>query len=647
MNSYIVYVASSGSDSNPGTMAEPVQSLDEALSRTRKDAHSDDEKRIMVREGCYYDVSLTLTSEDGNLTIEAYPGEQPILYGGHPVTSWEKDGQLYSAPLKDVSDRSRDFRAIEVDGQFRPRARYPESGALAHLNEFNVDWVSTYAGGWRRPPTEEEMMILKVKQDDFAAASDVDNAELTIYHEWDESLVGLQEADAETGTIRFSNQPGHPPGAFAERNGNARTYVVWNTRAGVTAPGKWYLDRTRSRLVYWPKATEDMENLHIVAPSREQVIRLEPGTSKLKFKGLTLSCSAAPLAGGGFASQEASAAVAGDDVHDVVFENMTIRNTSGWACKLNGSDVQWIGCDVHHTGAGGIQFKGEGMQLLHSKIHEVGMCYQSAVAVHCQGKDNVIRHNEIHDIPYCGIVSTSPDTLVENNLLHNTMTFMKDGAAIYIAMDSHNTIVRGNAVFSRANEQVRRYAYYLDEKCVDCVVDNNLAVNLGVPMLSHMTTGCRFINNIFLDQGPQIVSVLNSSGTIFERNVLVAQTIELISPQGNPLGLVSEEFDSHPYMKLFSKSDGIVSLANNMFCTGSGAPPLFKEYLHYKTIGEYALEEKDGNCFADPLIKDAAAGDFSYQEGSPARGLGIHPLSFADVGCTSAFPELFERYYRS
>lgn len=640
MTDYTVYTAPYGDDANPGTLEAPVRTLAEALSRTR--GRSAGARRIVVREGCHYDVSLALTAEDADLTIEAYPNEHPVLYGGLPASGWEREGFCWTAAIAGAGDRTRDFRLIEVGGEARTRARLPAAGAFRHRNEFNVDWMSTYGGGWRRKPTEAELTVLHVESEDMGPELDANNAEITVFHEWDESLVAIKDIDAASGTITFANIPGSPPGAFIDRNENARTYVVWNVREGMTSPGKWYLDRTNGKLVYWPLPSENPDTIDLVVPSREHIIQFATGAKRIRFQGLTFSCSAAALVAGGFGAIEASAAITGEAIEEVTFENVTVRSVGGWAFKLSGKRIRWIGCEIRDTGAGGIHFDGEGVVLEKTRIARVGLVYGSAVAVHSVGRSHRIHRNEIHETPYCGIVSVSPDTTIDNNLIYDTMTFLKDGAAIYIAHDSRNVVVSGNAVFSRTDAPERRYAYYLDERCVECTVENNLAVNLGVPMLSHMTDHCRFANNIFLDRGPQTVSVLNSFGLRFERNVLVAHSIDVRSPIGNPQGLPSE-YDSHAYMSAFSAADGIVSFANNVICAANGHNA-FREILHYKQIGERPIAETNGNVFDDPLFHDPASGDFSFAEDSPAPRRGIRPLSFADVGFSGAFREKFRQY---
>ena len=55
--------------------------------------------------------------------------------------------------------------------------------------------MSTTGGGWKRKATQEELTTLKYRPDDIRPWLDVKNAEITVYHMWDESVVGLREND--------------------------------------------------------------------------------------------------------------------------------------------------------------------------------------------------------------------------------------------------------------------------------------------------------------------------------------------------------------------------------------------------------------------------------------------------------------------
>ena len=634
------HVASDGSDTNSGTEQTPLATVEEAVRRTRKVKAG--KKRIVVREGTYYDVNIVLKPEDSGLTIEAAEGEHPVLYGGLPVTAWERQGDFYCAPLEGVKDRTRDFRVIEADGQLRQRARLPEKGAFTHLNEFSVRWRSSTAGGWARKPTEEELMTLRYQGDDLGPWLNVDNAELTIYHEWDESLVGLKSLDAQGKVAHFANSPGHPPGAFAGRNENAKTYVVWNVKEGMKQPGQWYLDRANERLVYWPLSSEDMSSIHVVAPSQEHVVQMEQGVRDICVKGLTFSCTATRLETGGYAASKISGAIAGSDVQNVVFENIAVRHTGGWAFRVSGRDVSFRGCRIHHVGAGAIGFSGERCEISRNVMYDIGLVHPSAVAIMGGGSSNRVEHNEIYNAPYCGINNVGNNSAVRGNLIHNIKTFMRDGGAIY-CFGARNVIVSGNVVFSDPRKGINVRAYYLDETSENSRVENNLAVNTYAPMLSHMTKNCLYINNIFIDSGEQIISCSNTSCLTFDRNILVAERIVFSAPRGNPEELIPS-YELSDAMKPYTYADGITSMKNNIFFSKSNEIT-FRELLHYATISKFDLEPQEGTLFVEPLMKNPGTGDFSFRSESPAPSLGIKPLAFDDVGCTGSFFQLLAEYY--
>ncbi|HLB73884.1 MAG TPA: hypothetical protein VJJ98_07685, partial [Sedimentisphaerales bacterium] len=148
---------------------------------------------IVMQPGRYFlDKPLELSDQDTGLTVESAPGAGACLIGGRMITGWKKDGErFYSASLPGVKEGKWDFRTLVVNGRYCRRARLPEKGTFAHLSSFDVPWMTTTGGGWKRKPTDEELTTLKYKPDDLGGWLDVKNAEITIYHMWDESLIGL------------------------------------------------------------------------------------------------------------------------------------------------------------------------------------------------------------------------------------------------------------------------------------------------------------------------------------------------------------------------------------------------------------------------------------------------------------------------
>jgi hypothetical protein len=73
------------------------------------------------------------------LTIENVPGEVPIFYGGELVTGWEAEGKFQVARIPETSGaKGLAPRLLLVNGESRPRARFPAINTLPHETRFDV-----------------------------------------------------------------------------------------------------------------------------------------------------------------------------------------------------------------------------------------------------------------------------------------------------------------------------------------------------------------------------------------------------------------------------------------------------------------------------------------------------------------------------
>ncbi len=624
----VIYVSPDGDDANIGTEEHPVQSLITARALAENDK-SGLPKKVVLRGGEYYNVAVTLDSTDAGLTIEAAPGETPVLYGGKIVTGWEKDGEFIAAKLDGVKEGQWDFRSLVVNGELRQRSRLPEDGAFVHESTFDVRWMSTTGGGWERKPTGEELTTMKYREGDLGPWLDVNNAELTVYHAWDESVVGLESIDLDRHIVRFSNPSGHPPGGFSGWLDKAKTYVVWNVREGMTRPGQWYLDRTAGKVVYWPLAGEDMAALKAVAPTTERIFTLGNGADNITIDGLTLSCTTTPLIAGGFGASRFAGAISTDECDGCTFTNLTVKAVGGWAFKDRGDNTTIEHCTLEDIGAGGIRMTGTDNVIRDCHIHHIGEIYPSAIAVMGGGENLLISHNEIHHTPYSAISSSASHSLIESNVFHDTMQVLSDGAAIYITF-CEGTVMRGNIVRgSRGSGPA--HAYYMDEQSDGCIVEGNLAVNTAWPSHNHMARGSIIRNNVFIDDGGQLLTFPRSSGMIFEKNILAARKITIrahTKEQVTPENLALATEVARPYLQ----KEGISSWADNIMYSTADSVMFHEQWGYGAPDNTHPLEPRDGTVFADPMFTDPADGDFSFKPGSPAPEMGILPIDVSGAG---------------
>ena len=257
-----------------------------------------------------------------------------------------------------------------VNGRFAPRARFPAQGKLEHRSEFNVRWLGTWGGGWERKPTDDELTTLRVDASILGKHFEPANAELTLFHEWDESVVGVRSCDTDAGVIRFSNAAGHAPGAWGNRS-----FVVWNTRDGITEPGQWMFDRLRNRILYWPLPGEDAARLSVVIPTTEAILRLEGGVTRpirdITIRGLAFSVTDTPLKTGGFGAYAFEGAITGEHLQDCLFSDLGIRQVGGNGIKLtHARGCRLEACDIGNMGATGVLCQeGADLEIANNRIH--------------------------------------------------------------------------------------------------------------------------------------------------------------------------------------------------------------------------------------------------------------------------------------
>lgn len=603
----VIYVAPDGLDSNSGTRGEPLASLTHARDVVRK---AQNDRRIVLRGGTYDNVTLELDARDSGLVIEAEPGETPVLTGGVPLSGWKKEGDTFFSASLPPGNETAEVRLLEVDGKWAPRARYPATGTLMHETTFDVRWMSSTAGGWQRKPTQEELTTLRYKTGDLPEGLKLRNAEITVYHMWDESCVGLAAHDPAERRLTFSSPAGHPPGAF-----DVKKYVLWNLREGLTTPGQWYHDRERGRIIYWPLPGQDLSDLRVVAATRTCILRVR-GTQQdrvknLTLRGLTASATTVPLLAAGFASADYDGAVSLENTESCTLDHLRIVRVAGHGINTRGvcQSLHVIDCEVAECGAGGIYAGGNETVIENNLVHDIGLAYPSAIGIYRGGKNNIVRHNEVHNTSYSAINYGGENNRIESNLIYHCMKVLHDGAAIYL-FEAKNCVIRGNV--ARDITDLGGYgasAIYLDEQSTGCVVESNLTLRVPWVFQNHMARKNVLRNNVAIVVGDAKIAFSRCHDFTFEGNVIDATGRIVIS---NP--------------------DAVTVWKNNVFHSGNGK--IEQNILEPDTykIKSVIPGAPKGSSTEDPLFVDAKNGDYHYRPGSPASALGLQALDVAEAG---------------
>ncbi len=618
----VLFVSTQGNDGWSGRLANPsadrsdgpLRSLAKAVERARQTAAKP--PRIVLQPGEYFlEQSVDLGPEDSGLTIEAADRAKVVVYGGRQIRPWRRDGEtLWAADLPEVKEGRWDFRLLVVDDRLCDRARLPREGTFTHLSEFPVPWMSTTGGGWKRKPTHEELTTMKYRPEDLEPSLEVRNAEVTVYHMWDESMVGVLRNDLQNHVLTFSTPCGHPPGAFG-----VKKYVVWNVREGISRPGQWYLDRAAGKVVYWPLPGQDLRSAKVMAPMVESILRIRGQPDRrvrdVTIRGIVFSVTNTPLVSGGFGAGKFPGAIELSHAENCRLERLEVKNVAGQGIKA--WNVQSCGiedCHLHDTGACGLKVDG-GCLVRNNHVHHVGRVYPSGIAVWANGRNGQtcrIEHNTIHDTPYTAIACGGEDHRIEHNRIYRAMQVLHDGGGIYVSM-CKRVVLRGNYLHDIVDTGgYGASAYYLDEQAEDCLVEGNLSVRVARPSHNHMARKNTLRANVFVCEGDATLSFARSSEYTMEKNVVIAQgAIRLTRPEAIA--------QAHGNL-LFSRSGKVEGV----------------QLDDYRQTRSLPLPAGAGWLLADPKLTEFESGRIEFAPDSPAHGLGIPALDVRGAGCAEA-----------
>lgn len=496
-----LFVSPDGQDSWAGTKRHPFRTLERARDAVRALTPSMTTDIVVnLRGGTYaLEQPLQLQSAAGDggegghrVVYQAYgfgtgAQEQPVISGGQRITGWQLvGGDVWSADVADLETRQ-----LYVDGV---RASRPTQGPLpGRVRTTATGYVtdSTEPQSWERP---EDVEMVYRNAYGYAEArcgvADVtgDAIQTTVVmdqpcFDWASTIYTFNETEPSRPL------PFIPPTSIE----NSPSFME---------PGEWYLDRSESgqhKLLYRARSGESPARMEFVAPVLETLVSGE-GTaadplSDVAFRGLTFSHSTwlAPSEPTGFAQVYGNyyydggspdqdptngdllvvpSAVTFTQARNVLFaRNQFAKLGAGGLAAPEGiSGSVFKGNEFTDTSAGGIELSGvegndDGNRVANNWFHDVGVEYRGTIAAtFWELADSVVAHNQIDDVPFNGIVFSSPGggMRVRDNLVFDTNNVVYDGGGIYASGPlgssfADGAVVRGNVVYDVRNPQATRF----------------------------------------------------------------------------------------------------------------------------------------------------------------------------------------------
>lgn len=637
------YVSKEGNDAWSGKLAAPnpertdgpfatIARARDEIRRMRAKGPISSPVTVMVRGGTYYlDNTIVFEpadsgSKDCPVTYMAYPGEKPVISGGREITGqWRHyKGKILVCNIDDVKAGKWYFRTLSANGKRQARARKGE-----YIIEAAVSGTS-----------------FKYKEGEFKRWHNLDDAEVLVFHSWNESRFRISELDEGQRIVKFIDPKARHtigwPGA-----GGSNRYYIENVLEGVENPGTWYLDRHTGELYYWP--VDDIKSAVFVAPVLKQLIRFEGGAKGknvqyINISGFTFSDADWELPEEGYpdcgdvGDIVEPSAITLENVRYCSLEDNVIKNVGNYALEMTGYGNRIIGNEIYDIGGGGIisrNYDDELNVISYNHIHHCGEVYPSAVGINIDDGGGLISHNLIHNIAHSGVYTRhwaaenqpiqrenqEQGLIIEYNEIYDVMERINDGGGLFVR-DS-NIIIRNNLIHDVFSYSSRcpGWGIYLGCETRDTRVENNIVYRAReVVHVWYYDRNIVMENNIFMDGEISQINYQNPRELSHE-NIKLLKNIICYSGDKSKLFLISGE-----------RSLPVDSDYNVFFHTGG------KALLNAGAPGLDSFEEwqKNGldthSVVADPMFVDPANDDYSLKPESPAYKLGFKPIDMSKVG---------------
>ena len=346
----VIYVSPDGDDSQDGSQALPVRSLEAALALERN-AIAGSDVAICLMEGNHLirepiQITPDHTSPDRQLTIYGQPGA--VLCGGVPVTGWSQESdKIYSAhvDLEEVSSLFEDGHRLQTARQVLTRSEGDQAGWIYQTRKDQNGGDDTRTTDWTPRDDNPQHYMLEDAYIEFAygsdfsdeqmasLAADVDNLWVTMAWNWVLDTYTLRQVEMAGGKalLRFSQDTIYAcsnrnqsnrfyNGYFPEYNMQQEVFTLYNAYALLDEPGEFCFRRDEAgggTIYLFSEENPQEKNIYagvsdgfFTISGSGEVPYLEDGSERrlvtnVSIEGLTFCCGTNHTNNDPFAAQQA------------------------------------------------------------------------------------------------------------------------------------------------------------------------------------------------------------------------------------------------------------------------------------------------------------------------------------------------------
>lgn len=403
-------------------------------------------------------------------------GDSGIRFVGASPEACVFDGGVRLAPFRVLSDGTWETDAPDgfgddqlwVNGRRAVRARLPNAG-YHYMRDMDADEPNR--DFFVEPAVAARLAVLP--------KDELDRVRFQVWQNWDTGYVMVDSVDAKTGHVVGHNRLMWP--FFRSVRRETPRYVVENFRTALDAPGEWFHDRARGKILYVPRPGESAEDTVAVVPRAAEIL-LVSGAHDVTFEGIGFEHAGWRIGREGVGNFQSAylttnAAIVVERSRRVKFRNVRLSHAGAhgvWFAD-GATESEWTHSLVEDVGACGVRIGpsrtagswktaqkrpteeeiARRIRIADSIVRAGGREEEGASGVLLtHAADCEIVHNDVYDFYYTGISAGwtwgDAPTFVRNNLIdfnnlhHLNQGHLADMAGIYTLGNSEGTVVRGN-----------------------------------------------------------------------------------------------------------------------------------------------------------------------------------------------------------
>lgn len=506
------YVATDGSDSNPGTLEQPFATLEAARDAIRKAGVPDGGATVYIRGGVYYRTkTFALTSADSGregapVVYRPYGDEKVVIHGGYDLKLSDftaVDGEMKSLLPSNAQSKVMvaDLKALGVG----TIAEYPEISANGGLNSPIISMDGQVMNLSRYPNTRDitkwPTMFCAPKKAGYEGTN-LGNAQTDSSHaftvQYDDVTAervqnwtyGLDHIAAEGfwrydwwASTRYVTIDKAKKRITAREDRDTqygvyenvkRVFCFKNVYQELDEAGEYYIDFENQKLYVYPYEGATEETSFKMSNLNANLINMS-NVSNVTIQGMELTSGK-------------QKAISCSDGKNITVDGCYINGFQSNAMNITGSDNNIINNDMEFFGTGAITFSGGDKATItpgnnrieNNKINDFALLktiYSAGVSV--DGVGNYISHNDIYNTEHYAVYFAGVDNIIEYNTIHDACTNAADMGAIYTGrhFDDHGTIIRYNHFSNIGNPLSRQFfpcAIFTDDGSSDMDVYGNV-----------------------------------------------------------------------------------------------------------------------------------------------------------------------------